>query len=114
MKPTNYPDCHLVDVGAADDDVGVVDDHHLGVHVDGKPEALAENFGHRLIGRLEAVKVFAGIFSLARAHEQEPVGWVCVAPGVKDGLPHAGVHHLDRPGLPVQDLLQEQSPYVSW
>ena len=54
----------LVDVGAAHDDVGVVNNHHLRVDVNRESETFSEYFGHRLGGRLETVKIFARQFTL--------------------------------------------------
>ena len=55
----------LVDVGAADDDVGVVHDHHLAVDVDGEPQAAPELFGHGVRGGFKPVQMLPTALALA-------------------------------------------------
>jgi len=56
---------YLVDVCTADDDVDVVDDHHLGVDVDWESKRLAKRFGHWFSGGFESVQMFTGKFAFA-------------------------------------------------
>ena len=99
----------LVDVGAADDQVGVVHDHQLGVDVDHVPPGLSQLGGpgpHGRIGQVRRGDV-AKLLLFAQAEEHEVlsgVGGVLEAGGV-DGLSDAGVHHLHGAVLPEEHLL---------
>ena len=59
-------DClDLIDVGASDDGVYVVDNHHLRVNVNRESESFAKRFRHHLGRRFQSVEMFAGKFAFS-------------------------------------------------
>ena len=70
LQNNTIVETNLVDVCAADDGIDVVDDHHLRVNVDRRPERLPENPGEVFGRNFKSIQVRSGSFSLSRAHEK--------------------------------------------
>ncbi len=61
---------YLIDVGTADDGVDVVNNHHLGVDIDGGSERLPEDLSKGFGGFFQSVKMWSGCLTFPRAHKQ--------------------------------------------
>ena len=67
----------LIDVSTANNDVGIINNHHLAVDIDHLSHGLSEHLTQCTgCGRVQHVNVRTIYFSLARTEEHEPVSGV--------------------------------------